>query len=163
MCSTTATGAASSAGNPASSIVRADGPPARHGHHLGDELVAELAQAIAGERGRLGDHVDRPEGERLDAEIGLHARDADDQHARPGPPAERAQHADAVELGHRQVQCDHVGIERCDALEGVAAVTRRGDDVDPAARPQDLGQHDPRERRVIDDEHAWPAAHRAHR
>lgn len=71
---------------------------------------------------------------------------------------QRAQHAEPVEHGHREVERDDIGIELLDQLERVGAVVRGRHHVELAVAAQDARQHGARERRVVDDEHARLAA-----
>jgi hypothetical protein len=43
---------------------------------------------------------------------------------------------------------------RLDLVEGVGAIARATDDIDLTARPEHAREHEPRKRRVVDDQYA---------
>ena len=160
MCSTIATGAARSAGSAASSAgerlrpagrradqneLRAaamrrgaavDGRRARpRWRHRGREtfstssVPSSYSRSVASAVG-LDDEIDRAERQRLGAGCAVDRRDADDDHARASLAFERAQHAEPVSAGHRQIERDDVGVVLGDLRERVVAVARGPDHVD---------------------------------
>ena len=101
------------------------------------------------------DDVERAGFQRLDGEGALRVGHRHEDHARRfRHRRERAEHAEAVELGHLQVERDDVRLQLLDPLECVDPVARDADDLDPAVPRQHLAHHLARERRVVDDEDA---------
>jgi len=96
--------------------------------------------------------TDRAELERLEAELALAVGGADDDDARGAHLRQGLEHADAVEVGHDQIEGHDVGLELGDLLEGVEAVAGDADDEDARAGAEDLAQHLARKGGVVDDQ-----------
>ena len=127
--------------------------------------VADLARQLGGEvrqrlahRG-LGHEVDRALGERVDgagAVRGGEGRHHDDRDRLGLAGAQRAQHAEAVEARHVQVERQRVGAVLVAGGERLVTVGRRGDHVEALAS-QGVGEDPAHEPRVVGDDDALPA------
>jgi hypothetical protein len=128
-------------------------PRGRRGLDLGDQLGRDFVQLVGGQGGRLVHQVHGAALQRLDAEVAVLVGGADHDHARRVGPAQRLQHAHAVEAGHHQVERHHVGRELGDLVERVEPVARGAHHGNTRGLLQQLAQDLARERGVIDDQH----------
>ena len=108
---------------------------------------------------RLGDEVEGALGERVDgagAVGGGERRDDDDRDRLGLAGAQRAQHAEAVEARHVQVERQRVGPVLVAGGQRLVAVGRRGDHVEPLT-PEGVGEDAAHQARVVGDDDALRA------
>ena len=104
----------------------------------------------------LGDEVEGALGERVDragAVGGGEGRDDDDRDRLGLAGAQRAQHAEAVEARHVQVERQRVGAVLVAGGQRLVAVGRGGDDVE-ALTPEGVGEDAAHQARVVGDDDA---------
>ena len=137
--------------------------PRRLGDGLAQALGEVLGEGVEGlaDRG-LGHEVEGALGERVDragAVGGREGADDDDRHVRRAALLEGAQHADAVEPGHGEVERHGVGPRRAALRERLVAVAGGAHHVEAGSteRTAEDGAH---ERRVVGDDDAGGGGHR---
>src|SRR4051794_27666571 len=139
----------------------------RRGGRLGDGLAQALGEVLGegvkglADRG-LGHQVEGALGQRVDRAGtvgGREGADDDDGHVRRAALLQGAQHAEAVEAGHGEVQGHRVRPRGAALRERLVAVAGRADHVE-AGSAERAAEHGAHERRVVGDDDAGGGGHR---
>jgi len=120
-----------------------------------EERVSGIERGVQQRLTGVGAELERAE----DVLLGAVARDDDDRRRAPGH--DEAQEAEAVHLGHLEIERDEVGLERSDEAERFLPVGCLAHHRHALDGGDDLPDELPVERRVVHDEHAKRPAHRA--
>ena len=103
----------------------------------------------------LGHEVDGAQLERLERDVGpFLGEGADHDHGRLVRGQQQRQGLEPRDLGHLDVERDHIGLEPDGLQDRLPAVARHAHHLDLGCRAQQVAEQPPHQRRVIDHEHA---------